>query len=176
MKSILLLCWMLLSSASLYAQTTLPVDAETKKITYSEVVSVEGVSQDELYSRAKVWLATAYNSAPDVIKADEKEAGVIVVRARTPIPFRLFNQNTTQQIQYALTLNFKEGRYKYILTDYQTVGDGAEYPVEQTVGAEMRKTKRGADIAKQYEDGISTHAKSMVDALHTALSKPTKDW
>ena len=54
-----------------------PIDPDSHLITFSEVVQAPGVSQAELYARAKLWFAGTFKSAKDVEQADEKEAGVV---------------------------------------------------------------------------------------------------
>lgn len=41
----------------------LPIDSDTKKITYQEVVHVDSASKDELYLRAREWFARNFVSS-----------------------------------------------------------------------------------------------------------------
>ncbi|HEX8425092.1 DUF4468 domain-containing protein [Hymenobacter sp.] len=170
----------LLSSVGLYAQTTavttLPVDAQTQRVTYSEIVTVDGVKQSELYSRAKLWLALTFDDAKDVIKVDEKDAGLLLIRAYTDLPIRLTQGSlapVNQEAGYMMTLNFKDGRYKYTLTNYNLIVGSLAVPVEKEISAQMSKPKnKGAFIAKQYEEQVATYAKSLAESLSATLHKP----
>ena len=51
----------------------LPKDASTGKISYSEVIQLPGTTKNELYARGKLWFAKTFNSAQNVIQADDKE-------------------------------------------------------------------------------------------------------
>ncbi len=58
----------------------LPVDEETGKITYSEVVQVNRKDKDELYISAREWFVKSFKSSQDVIQLNDKEEGIIVCR------------------------------------------------------------------------------------------------
>ena len=182
MKSILITSWLLLSSLGLHAQaqapteTTLPVDTETKRVTYTGVVPVAGVTKSELYTRAKLWLAFTYDEAKDVIKVDEKDAGLLVIRAYSDVPVRLSQtdlQPTSRELGYTMVLNFKDGRYKYTLTNYQLMTLGASNTLEQEIVAQLAKPKsKGIYTAKQYAESIEAFAKALAGSLDLTLQKP----
>lgn len=89
-------------------------------LTYTEVVQVDSVSQNELYNRAKVWFATAYNSSNDVLQIDNKEGGEFIGKAVLDyIPnVHSGSAQTKGNIKYTIKIFVKEGRYKYIITDF----------------------------------------------------------
>lgn len=180
MKYLLVIVSLLCCPLGLYAQSSavLPIDAATRRITYSEVVPVAGVSQAELYTRAKIWMASAYSSAPEVVKADEKEAGVIIIRSSTEIPMVVYGSDAAQSAWYSLVLHFKDGRYKYLVTGYHLVYATYSAPVEDALKPESRKTKAEEKQAKQYEAGIAAHAQSLINNLKASLSQSpvSADW
>lgn len=179
MKSILVALWVL-SSASLYAQApvapTLPVDTETKRVTYTGVVAVEGAKQSELYTRAKLWLSLTFDEAKDVIKVDEKDAGLLVIRAYTDLllkPTQTSVDPVSQEVGYTMILNFKDGRYKYTLTNHQVIVGGASFPIEKAITEQLSKPKnKGVFLAQQYAEKVSLYAKSLTESLDVTLHKP----
>lgn len=56
---------------------TLPIDKETGAIIYSEVITVDSVSKDELYKRAKSCFVTLFKNSSDVIKNENSSDGTI---------------------------------------------------------------------------------------------------
>lgn len=182
MKSILIASWLFLASLSLYAQapapaeTTLPVDTETNRVSYSGVVAVKGANQNELYTRAKLWLALTYDEAKEVIKVDEKDAGLLVIRAYTDIPVRLVQKSppVSREVGYTMILNFKDGRYRYTLTNYQLLTLGTATALEQEIIAQLKqpnKTK-GTYAAQQYAESIKSFATRVAESLEGTLQKP----
>lgn len=88
---------------------TVPTDA-AGNIEYREVVEVPDTPADELYRRAKLWLAVAYRSAPDVTKLDDAAGGAIVAKGIFPVA--LPGVVPTVDTRHTLTLEFKDGRYR----------------------------------------------------------------
>lgn len=187
MKPILIASWLLLSSVDLYAQTpaspTLPVDTETKRVTYTAVVAVNGASQTELYTRAKLWLFLTFDDAKDVVKVDEKDAGLLIIRAYTDLPVRSSQTDfgpINREVGYTMMLNFKDGRYKYTLTNYHLIVEGRITPIENEITALLSKPKgKGVFAAQQYAEKVGIYAQSLVQSLDVTLRKPVSgenDW
>ena len=111
MKIILLLCGLSVSFAAVGQTSPLPVDSVTQKITYQGVVLVPGVSQGELYSRAKS-LALRSSMPAQLDEPTKTVAGVWekqLVAANGP----------GRLLRYTLAVSAKEGRYRYALTDFE---------------------------------------------------------
>lgn len=80
-------------------------------VVFSEVVPVEGVTADQLYTRAKMAVAEMFKSAKDVIQLDDKENGVIIVKGS--------NQIGSDPVYVHFTLRFyaKDEKYKIDITN-----------------------------------------------------------
>lgn len=91
-----------------------PIDAKTKLITYRAVVPVEGVSASELYSRAKLWLTKEHSWTKAVIVLDDGGAGKIVAKGDCPVAYGWFR---TIDLRYELTIEVKDGKFRYTLTN-----------------------------------------------------------
>lgn len=111
-----------------------PVDEDTKKITYKEVVTQEGTPQ-KLYNQAMEWINATYTNAADATRVRDPENGKIEIRHR----IRLFSVDkngikTTEAlkevVQYTLNLEFREGRYRYVFTNFILPGTSA-FPLER---------------------------------------------
>jgi hypothetical protein len=178
-KIFFLTAWLLVVSLGLYAQSasepTLPVDTETRKVTYTGVVPVKDANQSELYTRAKLWLFQTYDEVK-VIKVDEKDAGLLIIRAYTDIPVRLSQMATIptkQEVGYTLMLNFKDGRYKYTITNYQLISGELSGSLEQEIINQLGKPKnKGEYAAKEYTASIEAFAKVVIQSLDATLQKP----
>ena len=109
-------------SVILSAQTMvsgLPIDDVTKLITYQEVVQEVG-DKDSFFNSAIGWINSYYPNPVDVTKTRDPQTGKIEGLHRFKI------KNTDAEglvtdagvIQYEFTLEFKEGRYRYNLTNF----------------------------------------------------------
>jgi hypothetical protein len=98
-----------------------PVSDETKLINYEKIVEVADTKQDELFQRAVHWINAFYKNPGDVVREKNQDAGKILCKAR----FKIFNPpdkkgfvSDAGVVQYTLTLLFKDGKYKYQLTEF----------------------------------------------------------
>lgn len=102
----------------------LPIDNDTKKITYSEVVYVDSsANKQELYARAREWFAKAYKSSNNVIQMDDKESGKIVGKALMQVYHKALGANyNSGYINYTISVYVRDGRYRYEVTDFYHTG------------------------------------------------------
>lgn len=115
------------------AAQTLPTNAETKLINYEKVVEVPETKKNELFERAIMWATEFYKNPADVIREKNPDAGKIVCKAR----FKISNEKNKDGVatdagvvQYTLTLLFKDGKYKYEVTEFNWK-QLSYYPVER---------------------------------------------
>ncbi len=111
----------------------LPLDSITALYTYSNVVMVTGVAKAELFKRAVDWANTFYKNPGDVIREKNAEEGKLLIKARFKINNEADKKGVVTQagdVMYSLTLNFKDGKYKYEITkiNWQQV---SYYPIER---------------------------------------------
>lgn len=116
-KTLVLICLLAIIALTTKAQKiTPPIDSITHKITYQGVVQITG-NKGVLYDKGLNWLAIAFKSSNDVIQIKDKENGKIVGKwVIQPDEIRLGLVSAT------ITLLFKDGRYKYIITDLKYEG------------------------------------------------------
>lgn len=137
---LLLLC-SLLSFAPAFAQKNkeafiipnLPLDSATLLYTYTDVVELPGVLKDELYKRAFSWANIFYKNPTDVIREKNPDEGMLLIKARIRISNEPDKKGVITQagdVMYTLTLNFKDGKYRYEVTkiNWQQV---SYYPIER---------------------------------------------
>jgi len=117
MKSFLLtlfVCFFL----STYAQV--PIDPETKKAKYEEVVTVGGADQKELYKRLDNWFATYFKNAASVVESKDEATGIIKGKHRVD----LYTKHPGGGVEvkkgleyYTITVGVKDGKYRYTIND-----------------------------------------------------------
>lgn len=111
MKKYLLTLFLLIPLFAFSQQDILPI--VDGKVTYTNVVSVENSSKEDLYLRAKKWFVSNYRSAQDVIQLDDKENGEIIGKGI----FRITYYSRDPNIRHTVSILVKDNRYKYIITD-----------------------------------------------------------
>ena len=97
--------------------TLLPVNANGV-IEYTEVILVDSATEQQLYSRGRLFIANAFKSATDVIKLEDPASFTVVTKGNLP---RFYSNplNKTQggYVSFKFTVQCRAGRYKYSVTD-----------------------------------------------------------
>lgn len=137
-------------SGFLFATSTafgqkMPVDNETQKITYTEVVELPGVKKDDLYSRAKSWYVTATGGTKLALELEDKENGKLLgkvnnsVKVKNP-PMGVFEVG---YVNYTITVICKDEKYKYTFTDFNHESGGVK---DVTSSGPLENKKTGAKV------------------------------
>ena len=123
-KAILL--FFVLFSAGIYAQTDTicgSIPYKDGKVCYEGVVQADKLTAESLYNNAKIWIANNFGSAKSVIQTDIPNSSIVIKGVLKEDGFTTYN--------FTLTLQFKDNRYKYILTDLVYHFMSVENPVEE---------------------------------------------
>ena len=164
----LLVITCLLSCFSSYSQESLK---------FSDVIIVENVSQKELFSRAKVWLAKTFKSSKDVIQTTDAETGVIVGKAIYFFKPKSFmgSEAVKGNIAYTISIYCKDGKYKYVVEDFIHENFGLLTTAEEgnftmTLTSKGYRKKVWEDMKEQSEK----EAKGLAESLKQAMSKKSE--
>lgn len=137
MKKISLLLLLAMLSTMAFAQKNklpeepaLPIDENTKLVTYQDVVNEPGTPQ-ELYDRALLWVKEFYKNTSEVIKKSDRESAVIQMRSSVRIYG--MQKDGTRHFRNIVYYNFKlecrDNRYRYTITDFNEKATSAA-PIE----------------------------------------------
>lgn len=150
------------------------------KIQYQEVVAMEGVSKDELYARAKAWVAETYRSGQMATHLDDAFNGRLVVNGLdvTP-PYGPILLRTIRKIWHTLTIEAKDGRYRYTVDDFKVITDnkGDTLALEQYAFFYPSHTPQYGSSFTGFHDAFSAMVQSFLESLKAGMNKPstTKD-
>jgi hypothetical protein len=110
----------------------LPVDADSKKIMYREVVEQQG-TPGYLYDKAIEWFGFYYKNPQSVYSVQSKENGKIDGFGRMKIYYPDPSSGEKRDgglIQYQIRMELKDNKYRYTLTDFNLTGS-ARFPLEK---------------------------------------------
>lgn len=180
MKKTLLIIGIFLLVNSLQAQELL---------TFTDVVKVDSTSQATLYNRAKVWINDAYRKSNVVIQLDDKDNGLIIIKAITLYEPEKTNYKSAEgKVSYTFKLYIKDNKYKYEISNFYHEAFSSQH------GPYHFKTLYKTDVSpvspsvfkswnnKVYVD-IKTQVISSIEILIRSLNKAMsikeeieKDW
>ncbi|MCD4745439.1 MAG: DUF4468 domain-containing protein [Bacteroidales bacterium] len=157
--------------------TSLPIDEDTKLITYQEVVQETG-TKDELFNRAVMWINFFYKNPVDVTKVRDPESGIIKGLHR----FKIYktdkkgNKTDAGVIMYSINLQFKEGRYRYTITDF-ILKQSSRFPIERWLNKDHRAYNSNWD---DYLNQVNIFTNSLIKSLKKGMKPENKktddDW
>ena len=148
-------------------QEPIPRDRATGLFRYLGVVTVEGVAPDDLYARAKGWVATEYKSAHHVIQLDEP--GVrLIVKGKMKLTWATFS---TVYVDHVVTIEVRNGGYRYtvggLVVEFASKYSKPPTPLERRDVLEPGREKMLHKIGAKID--------SMIDSLRLAMHEPSID-
>lgn len=174
----------LMGSIAVYAQKgstverpAFPMDEETKLVTYTDVIQVPGVLKDSLYNVSMQWMKKFYASPSQAIKSQSKEDGVVEIKHQ----FQLTRKDKGQEvksgmIEYDLTLQFRDGRFKYTVTKLRLQGP-SYFGIEKWINEEQyAKDENITGYLLQIEQFMTKLTESLDSELRPAEIKKEEEW
>jgi len=154
-----------------------PVDDETGLVTYTSVIQVPGITNDSLYNLAMAWMKTFYKSPSQVIKTQDKEAGMIDIRHSFQITRTEKNQPVKAGlINYYLTLQFRDGRFKYTVTKINLEA-GTYFGIERWINEEQfQEDEYVPGYLTQIDEFMMNLTGSIETGIKPIAPKKEDDW
>ena len=117
---------------------------------YQGIIQADGKSSDAIYSTLKLWVATTYNSANDVIQLDDKENGKFIVKALSSFGYKVMGANIGSKCFYTLTIDTKDNRFRYTI-NITEVEVGTKNQSAYKILIEKPDKGQSKDILKEVE-------------------------
>ncbi len=108
-----------------------PIDPDSKKIMYKEVVQEKG-DPGYLYIKAMEWFNTYYLNPTSLLRIQDRVNGKIEGTGRMKIYHDDIDgtRRSAGLVVYTIRLEFKDDRYRYTMTDFNLKG-ASRYPLEK---------------------------------------------
>ncbi len=114
MKKLLLITLVSLCFTNIKSQD-FPKNANGE-IEFTEVIETN-LSKTKLYSNAQEWIAKTFGDYKSVIQFEDNENGKLIIKGNSNVNYigRTEFMQTKEMISYTLTIEVKEGKYRYKL-------------------------------------------------------------
>jgi len=176
----------LVCCTSTFGQIAIPIDKNSGKAIFTEVISIDSISAENLYNRARLFVVNNYNSAKTVTDLSDDKLQSIVLKAYTTSHFKSWaGIYEAGGFNYILKIYCKDGRYKYEISDlvhtgmYDTVNissGGAIENVKPACGT-MHISKGQWDyIKKDCISNIEELIKNLKKSMLIKSEMEKKDW
>ena len=175
MKKLFTLAIVILISAICFGQTIMPIDSNTYRITYQQVVELPNLKSEELYLKAKEWFSNAFVRGKSVIDLDDDKGFKIIGKGTVNITFKneLGNIGDGGNVSFKISLFFKDNRYKYIITDFiheQSPGMTSR----RAIGGPLESEKPACGrylLPMKYWERVHEDTQSQIEQLILSLNK-----
>lgn len=150
----------------------MPIDEDTKLITYKEVITEKGTAQ-ELYERAMTWAKSFYKNTGEVIKSNDPEKKEINFYSSVRIYSHQKDGSklTKNIVYYNFKLECKEGRYRYTITDFNYRATAAA-PIEVWLDKTNKKWDAECFVnLQEVDEQIKTLINSLEEGMHPPVVK-----
>jgi len=181
-KTKFILVFILFANRTVFAQ-----GSTDSTLSYSKVEYVDStLKSSELFTRAREWFALTFRSSNDVIQLEDKQNGKLIGKGAFKYTSRILygSEGTKGWVYYTLTIQVKDGRYKFDLTNFIHEGNpnntgGAlsfnlittsdECPYDFAMSSKSWKNK----VWKDIKQDIQTNSETIISSLKIAMSKPS---
>jgi hypothetical protein len=168
---------MLVGGLSMLAQQSLPIDPETKKISWQEKVAVDSVGSAELFERAKNWMAHFYKTDKftpnDALNGKIGKTGTFTIQLSYDYKYK-----AEHTVSYALLVEVKEGRYRFTITDlsiYNSKTGPKTVQAFETAYAKMSSQNKG-EAAAQVSKELNAVMEDLKKIMATGKIPKKEDW
>ena len=155
----------------------LPTDAETKKISFQETVECDTLTKDVLYERAQQWIKNYYKSdrydMNDVVKLRLMKEGNFIIKLTYDYKYKSDNN-----IKYMITIESKEGKYRYTLTDFKfyNIKSGPKSELALEVSYAKMNTQNKGEAVTQINKEVNLIIEDLKKYMSTGQIKNKDDW
>ena len=126
--------------ADTFVVPKIPLDKDTKLITYTKVLGIQG-TKDELYKKALSWFNTYYKNPKDVLREQNETDGKILGKNRFNFNNPPDKKGSTAYVgilQYSIYIFAKEAKVKYEIKDFN-LKDASYHPIEYWLDKSSQK-------------------------------------
>lgn len=167
--------------------TDLPLD-EDGVITFSDVIQVPNSTKSSLYSAGREWFVETFKSADDVLQMEDRESGKLLGKGFSKIYVGGGIAITDTKLYYTIKLYFKEGRYKYEITNLYYLASPNRYnlspqrqPAESVIIDNLYKPNgKIRNLNAQYKTETQNEIKALIESIRISLAKSVEsgddDW
>ncbi len=155
----------------------MPINTDTKLVTYKEVVSATGTAK-EIKEKALKWFHSYYKNSANLLKENTE------TKFRGHPRFKVVNKKDKKSIQtmagtiiYDITISFKDGKYRYLITNIFKKAS-TKYPIEKWMDKESKMYN--ADVYPYYLLQVDDYMKKVIKSLNDYMAKNNEkksdDW
>jgi len=92
-------------------------NAQDTAITYTQVVEIPTKNKFEIYDKAVLWCAEAFNSAKAAVQYTNRDAGILTINSNADVIIKGKNNDYTRNVTFKIKFESKDKKYKVTVYD-----------------------------------------------------------
>lgn len=148
------------------------------QVEYSEVVQVPDASKNELYNRARLWFADAFNNSESVLEVDDREAGILVGTGWSSMMYSKFLALAGEhRLWVTIKIQVKENRYKYTINSIQVQNPASKYVSSEKlpVDCETLNQDKLTKAQRNVKESIMLELQMFCYLIKSGMTKAVSD-
>ena len=182
MKTLIIIIFVVFTNIISFSQSYVipdfPIDSLTGKISYKEIVYLDStIQQQVLYKAAREWFAKKFVSANDVLQMEDEKEGILIGKGSFLVNGGFFG-NIPFPNRFTISMYFKNGKYKYELTDLLKPDGTCEFYLDILTGKTKNHGYSKKQIATQLNE-VHNNSQAILNDFKTTMLKASKtktDW
>ena len=154
----------------------MPINTDSKLITYKEVVTATGTAKD-IKAKALKWFHSYYKNSANLLKENTE------TKFRGHPRFKVLNPKDKKGVAtmagtiiYDITISFKDGKYRYEITNIFKKAS-TKYPIEKWMNKDAKTYSKAYDYyLLQVDDYMKDVIKSLKEYMAANHEKKADDW
>lgn len=153
---------------------SLNVIGQEKPLQCDSVIQANAKTAEQIYTAAKAWVATSFNSANDVIQMDDSQNGILICKGnfKYSAPGGVMSAPMDGWVSYTLKIQVREGRYKVTMGNFEHKAKpnaGYDWSLGLITDRERAKAK-GAVVARQKKTWADLKIKCKMEFMKMIVS------
>lgn len=167
-----------------FSQTNLALPLRDSIIIYEDVVKVsDTLSADKLFTMAQTWFANTFKDAKSVLQVNDRQSMKLIGKS-SQLLYRAFASTPATYIYYSVSVDIKQGRYRYRLYDFgfeignqsEEASRGYSHYLHGEVHKVFPESKKQAFKRYEHDYGfIDLTANSIISSLKRYMKNPNDD-
>lgn len=181
MKKIFLLLVLVAFSSNAQEKFEFPLN-ENGQIIFTEVVSSEGKTKDDLFNNSKMFFVNTYKVTQDKLKQDKANYSVSD-NQYSIMTVKMNGSDVKVKLFYTVSILSKDNKYKYEIKNIFTKTEVSETPLEKmfdkTASEKAAQKPKLAENLKAYYGAINAEIGTIKSNIKSEMSKSSatkSDW
>ena len=173
---------------SLSVNAQLPIDSETGKVIFSNVIHLDDMTKEEINKKAKSWIVTTLKSGDNMVELSGTNSDQVVGTGNIDLSNDEIDYSTNETLNFKFIVKCKDGKLKYSIENFNlSFLTGGIAPSLKTTCLEniepfapLKKNGQKKKFDIERENQIQTVVRKKIELLIndfiSYMKKTEEDW